>query len=188
MPTYDLTPSSNRPGWFRLNAPELDPVLCPGGGIDVIAEGERSGTERATPVDLNPFQRASVEAFVARQGETRLLLEQAMAQSRAEVWGEAAYSASAEPWAEARVTYLYLPRRQTLTIEQFFRQAGWVGDMRGVAAEDMEVARREVAKADTATTRTRFVIAVKVEWDEEHHPYHAVVRDGELVAFGFEEL
>ena len=52
----------------------------------------------------------------------------------------------------------------------------------------MELARQEVAKADTPATRARFVLAVALGWAEEHSPWHAVVRDYELVAFGFEEL
>jgi hypothetical protein len=183
---YDLAPIPNRPGRFRLSGHDLDPALCPDGAIKVVADGQRNEAGPATSADLDPFQRASVEAFVAGQAATRLLLGRAMAASRAEAWGEQA--APDALWSEARVRYLWLPRRRLLTVEQLLRQWGWVGEIRGIAPEEMDTARQEVAKADTETTRSRFVIGVRLDWDEEHSPYHAVIRDGELVAFGCEEL
>ena len=164
------------PGDLRVAAgsPLLDPSLHPGRTVTLAVSDEAAVVRDGGSVELGPFQRASVEAYVRAQESIRRRIEVSL---KAELAALVDADRGRDVWSRVKVVQLFVGPRKVPTPEglALMQKDYFPGESLGQVA----------AKFDNADTRSGFTVALEVDWDEEHQRW-AQFRDDVLVSFSAE--
>jgi hypothetical protein len=141
-------------GWTEaaavLESPLLDPAMHPGRSVALHATLAKAKKGAKPGLELAPFERASLLAYLREQPGVRRAIEARFAKEGAP---------ATNPWAQARVRHLVLEPLDVPTPDR--------------------IKGRRAALFDKPDTRSKFFVVLGVGWDGEH-PRTAYFRDGAL--------